>query len=196
MPTERDIEKAFAQDLPPRLEVRIVRALRRITREVDRHSHHLKQVFNITTPQLVCLNSVNLNGPMTLSSLATDVSLGMSTTAGIVDRLISRGLVKRQQCKSDRRKVDITITSSGNSLILAAPTLLHERFNDAFCKLSQSEQITLTQSLEKVVDLMNAATGESFVKDLHFQETSGVSAEPGQAKQLAASNMKKTIRGA
>lgn len=142
-------------------EVRILRSLRKIIRAVDMHSRRLHRDCNITTPQLICLHSLMDGNPKTLSELAEDISLGMSTTTGIVDRLVARKMVNRAQSSHDRRKIALTITETGKELALAAPELLQKQFSDAFEHLSELEQATLTLSLEQVVLMMGACELDS-----------------------------------
>ena len=102
-------------------DTRILRALRKIIRAVDIHSRKLNKEFKITTPQLICLHSLRDSGPMTLSQLANDVSLGTSTTTGIVDRLVTKQFVTRTRSEQDRRKISLVITEAGQKLIELAP---------------------------------------------------------------------------
>lgn len=142
-------------------DIRILKSIRKIVRAVDMHSRYLHSEFKITTPQLICLHSLNSNGSMTLSELARDISLCMSTTTGIVDRLIVRELVSRQQSDQDRRKVAITITEAGRELIESTPELLQQQFIDSFSELTELEQATITLALEQVVSLMGVGDLDS-----------------------------------
>ncbi|MGE4285071.1 MAG: MarR family winged helix-turn-helix transcriptional regulator [Phycisphaerae bacterium] len=142
-------------------QVRILRSLRKIIRAVDIHSRRLHKEYNITTPQLICLHSLMDGKPKTLSELAEDISLGMSTTTGIVDRLVARKMVNRVQSSHDRRKIALTITETGKEVARTAPTLLQEQFSEAFEELSELEQATLTLSLEQTVSMMGACELDS-----------------------------------
>jgi len=135
-------------------DLRILRSIRKIIRAVDIHSRKLYQEHRITTPQLICLYCLGREGPMTLSRLAGEVCLGVSTTNGIVDRLEGKGLLTRTRSLKDRRKVDLAITEDGRDLITAAPGLLQEQFARSLRALSESEQAAITLSLERVVVLM------------------------------------------
>lgn len=135
-------------------DLRILQSIRKIIRAVDIHSRKLYHNHKITTPQLICLYCLQSKGPMTLSQLAKEVSLGASTTNGIVDRLESRGLITRTRSVQDRRKVDLVITQEGGALTDAAPTLLQDQFAEALRRLSEEEQAAITLSLERVVELM------------------------------------------
>ena len=137
-------------------ETRVLRAIRKIIRAVDIHSRRLNKDFRITTPQLICLHALGQRESTTLNQLANEVSLGASTTTGIVDRLQAKGLVSRTRSQQDRRKLELSITDSGREMLACTPTLLQERFSQAFSVLTQQVQAQLTESLEKVVTLMNA----------------------------------------
>ena len=92
--------------------------------------------------------------PTTLSRLAEEVSLGVSTTNGIVDRLETKGLLTRTRSRQDRRKVDLTITSTGGELTQTTPELIQDRFSIELRRLPELEQAAITLSLERVVELM------------------------------------------
>lgn len=135
---------------------RILLALRRIIRAVDIHSRRLNDEFKITSPQMICICSLSKKPSMTLSELATDVNLSISTVNGIVDRLENKGLLTRTRSTQDRRKVVIKLTDEGNEILKRAPSLLQERFSQSLKELSALEQATLTIALERIVEMMGA----------------------------------------
>ena len=135
---------------------RILRALRRIIRAVDIHSRKLNTELNITAPQMICLCSLAKKESMTLSELASDINLGISTVNGIVDRLEIKGFLTRTRSTQDRRKVVLKITEKGLETKKRSPNLLQERFTKSFRELTTLEQATLTLSLEKIVEMMGA----------------------------------------
>ncbi len=136
--------------------LRIFRALRRIIRAVDIHSRKLNSEFKITAPQMICLYSLARQDKMTLSELAKEVSLGVSTVNGIVDRLEEKELLTRNRSKEDRRKVLLEPTDAGRELTIAAPSLLQNRFSDRLKNLPELEQAAIALSLERIVQLMEA----------------------------------------
>jgi DNA-binding MarR family transcriptional regulator len=137
-------------------DLRILQSLRRIIRAVEIHSRKLGQSHRITGPQLGCLLAIREAGPVTTTWLAHHVYLSPSTVVGIVDRLEEKDLIVRQRSRSDRRQVQIGITEKGEELAASAPSLLQDTLADALKKLPEPEQVSITLSLEKVVDLMEA----------------------------------------
>jgi DNA-binding MarR family transcriptional regulator len=52
-------------------------------------------------------------GPMTMSEVSAKVGLALSSTTGLIDRLVERKLVERTRPESDRRTVRVRITTRG-----------------------------------------------------------------------------------
>ncbi len=131
-------------------------SLRQIIRSIDLHSKRLVKLFGLTGPQLVILQEVSRTDLTTASELARASSLSQATVTGILDRLESRGLVSRQRSQSDRRRVHVTITTSGENLLDGAPPLMQESFTEQFDRLQEWEQHMILSSLKRVVALTNA----------------------------------------
>jgi len=137
---------------------RILLSLRRIASAVDAYSRKLAAEHNITGPQLMCLYSIVKNGPLTLSMLSKRYSLSPSTVTGIIDRLESKGFATRARSDPDRRKVLITATDAGSALVSKAPSPLQDKLIAAIKGLPEAEQGAITNSLERIVDLMQVGS--------------------------------------
>lgn len=133
---------------------RVLMSLRRIIRAVDIYSRKLNSEFKITAPQLICLYSLSRHDGVTLSELAQEVTLGVSTVNGIVDRLEAKKLLSRIRSTEDKRRVTISITDEGREVAKAAPALLQDRLANALRKLPELEQAAIALSLERIVELM------------------------------------------
>lgn len=137
-------------------DLRILRALRRITRSIALHSRQLAACSQITAPQLICLRAVIANGPMTATAISREIHVSPSTVVGILDRLEDKGLIRRERGREDRRIVFVSATEAGRALAAAAPSPLQKKLADALNALPELEQATITLSLERIVDLMEA----------------------------------------
>lgn len=144
-------------DIPEeRYDLKILQALRRIIRAVDIHSRSLNLEHNITAPQLITLLAVAEKGPLTLAAIAKEVHLSPSTLVGIIDRLEQKNYVRRDRSDRDRRRVHVSLTQQGRKFAESAPSPLQEKFADALSELSIEEQATISRSLQRVVELMEA----------------------------------------
>lgn len=81
--------------------------------------------FDISTQQFNVLRILKgMKGkPSSLQTIQQRMISKMSNTTRLVDKLIKKGYVQREQCEANRRKVDITITEEG---IKALDTINHE----------------------------------------------------------------------
>jgi DNA-binding MarR family transcriptional regulator len=135
-------------------ELRILQALRRITRALELHSRELAAGYSVTGPQLVCLLAVKEKGPLTPTAIAYEIHLSSSTVVGILDRLEEKGLVHRERDRIDRRQVKVAATEKGLALASRAPSPLQETLAMALTRLPELERIAIALSLERVAGLM------------------------------------------
>jgi DNA-binding MarR family transcriptional regulator len=157
-------------------DLRVLRALRRIMRAVDVYSRKLIAGYGITGPQLVCLSHIVKGGGITLSRLSRGMYMSPSTVNGILDRLEVKRLIQRERKDRDRRKVIVTATNEGKKVIAHAPSSLQDKLASAMQRLPEREQIALTTSIERIVDLMEIGYLDSspiLVKELKPAEEKG-----------------------
>ena len=73
----------------------------------------------------------------------------MSDTSRIVDRLVIKGLVKKEVCPTDKRLVDVLITEKGRKLLEKMEK--YEKEMDAILdRLNETEVRTLNELLDKI----------------------------------------------
>ncbi len=73
----------------------------------------------------------------------------MSDTSRIVDRLVLKGLAKKNICKNDKRLVDVSISTKGKKLLENIDKYESE-MDAVFGNLSQAEAKTLNNLLDKI----------------------------------------------
>ena len=105
----------------------------------------------ITHQQFNILRILRGNHPTPLSTLTIRERMidKMSDTSRIVDRLLSKGLVKKVICKKDRRLVDITITDKGLKLLEKLDGRQDE-MDGVLSNLSEKEASSLSKLLDKI----------------------------------------------
>jgi MarR family 2-MHQ and catechol resistance regulon transcriptional repressor len=108
---------------------------------------------DITPQQFNILRILRGSFPQPLSTLQIRERMveKMSDTSRIVDRLISKGLVKKVTCKSDRRLVDVIITDKGRKLLERLDTREPE-LDGIFGNLSEKDANMLSDLLDKLRD--------------------------------------------
>ncbi|MEP6711063.1 MAG: MarR family transcriptional regulator [Ferruginibacter sp.] len=73
----------------------------------------------------------------------------MSDTSRIVDRLLTKGLVKKNICANDKRLVDVSITDKGKKL-LEKIDAYNDDMDAVISNLSETEAKTLNKLLDKI----------------------------------------------
>jgi MarR family 2-MHQ and catechol resistance regulon transcriptional repressor len=105
----------------------------------------------VTPQQFNILRILRGSHPMPLSTLTIRERMidKMSDTSRIVDRLLSKSLVKKVICKKDRRLVDVTITDKGLKLLQKLDHKQNE-MDDILSNLSEKEASSLSKMLDKI----------------------------------------------
>lgn len=136
----------------------VLRALRRILRRVSLHSRQLVRSGGLTVPQALVLRAATGGGPtgLTVAQISAQVRLSPPTVTGILDRLERQGFILRERGIRDRRHVFIVPTESGKEQLAHVPQPLHESFIHRFEGLPEQERAQLLQSVERIVELMEA----------------------------------------
>lgn len=153
--TQQDIS-ANQEIADERYDLKILQSLRKIIRSVDIHSRKLSMQHDITAPQLITLLAVAKHTPLTIAAISKIVHLSPSTLVGVIDRLEAKQYVNRERGSTDRRQVMISITEEGKAFAASAPSPLQETLVEALKELSPLEQATISLSLERIVELMEA----------------------------------------
>lgn len=115
-----------------------------------------KELFeaeDITPQQFNILRILRGSFPEPLSTLQIRERMleKMSDTSRIVDRLITKGLVKKLVCKNDRRLVDVVITDKGKKLLERLDARQNE-IDGVLGNLSEKDANILSDLLDKIRD--------------------------------------------
>lgn len=106
---------------------------------------------DITPQQFNILRILRGSFPQPLSTLQIRERMleKMSDTSRIVDRLITKGLVKKVTCKTDRRLVDVIIADKGKKL-LERLDVRQDELDHVLTNLTEEEANQLSNLLDKI----------------------------------------------
>lgn len=113
-----------------------------------------KEIFvseDITPQQFNILRILRGSYPQPLSTLQIRERMidKMSDTSRIVDRLVTKGLVKKGTCKTDRRLVDVMISDKGKKLLERLDER-QEEMDNIIGNISKKEAAILSELLDKI----------------------------------------------
>jgi DNA-binding MarR family transcriptional regulator len=132
----------------------IILSLRKIMQYMDIHSKKLSKLYGLTVPQIICLYEIYEHGPICISEISKNIFLSASTIVGIIDRLEENHFVTRTRKSNDRRIIYLSITEKAKIFLTTSPELLHNKLDQFINDMSSTEQLTLTHSIEGVVNML------------------------------------------
>lgn len=98
-----------------------VDAFRRILRELRLHARRGEVATGLSPSQAFVLSMIAQRPRASVNEIAQATVTDRSSAAAVLDRLVERGHVVREQAESDRRRAEFTITARGRRAMLRAP---------------------------------------------------------------------------
>lgn len=108
---------------------------------------------DLSVPQFRALAYINSNDGSSLSSLANHIGLTLPSMSKLVDGLVSRGLVARDEYLEDRRRICLRITLQGKSELETVHDQTEAFLSDKMSGLTPEDLAKITQSLQILKDL-------------------------------------------
>ena len=110
--------------------------------EVARHE--------LTSMEFGILEALYHKGPMILGDIQKKILVTSGGITYLVDRLVTKGLVKRQECPEDRRARYAVLTPAGSALIHAIFPAHARAIARAVSGLTASERVEATTLMRKL----------------------------------------------
>ena len=111
---------------------------------------------NISFAQFFLLAALDRGEALTMSEIAARMRHTTAAATGLVDRLENLGYVNRCHATDDRRKVLVTITSRGSSLVTHIKDDMIRNLNTTMTHLTADEQQAWLQVYRKVHCIVQA----------------------------------------
>lgn len=111
--------------------------------ESVKNSEICSQLENISRNDIQTLMAIGSNQDMTMSDIAENMAVTLSTSTNAIDRLIKKSYVKRSVSEEDRRQVIINLSSKGKKLY------------EELVKLALEYMVSMTNCLtEREIDML------------------------------------------
>ena len=147
--TEGEVAQAL------KLWIVLTRAFQSIGTRVDEHvAQH-----GLTTTEFGILEVLLHKGPLLLGDIQRKILVTSGGITYLVDRLVQKGLVKREECPSDRRARYAVLTPAGDALIRGVFPEHAAMIALAVAGLDADEQAVATKLLRKLG--LSAAAGDA-----------------------------------
>ncbi len=109
----------------------------------------------LTVSQSYSLRQLYFRGARTMSELAAELQVQLSTMTGVVDQLEAKRLVQRVRHPSDRRSLHVTLTVRGRKLYQAAHEAFLSHLEPLFQGRSPAEREKILSFLADVIQTMH-----------------------------------------
>ncbi|NRF68374.1 MarR family transcriptional regulator [Aquincola sp. S2] len=106
---------------------------------------------DLTHAQWVPLYKLAKGDCSTMAELARDVALDPGAMTRALDRLETKGLLKRVRSEDDRRVIKLELTAEGEEVAHLVPAVLAEVFNAHLAGFTKAEWSTLVGLLQRLV---------------------------------------------
>lgn len=101
-------------------------------------SRHIRSL-RLTPAQFDIIATLGDTGGMTCAELSATTLVTKGTLTGVLDRLVAKGLIRREAVESDRRRVNVRLTDKGTA-VFRKSFAAHIAFLRPFFQQAMSEK--------------------------------------------------------
>lgn len=127
-----------------------------------------------TLSQLKLLKMVARTNAGTISEIASFLSVSNAAASKAIDRLVRKGLVRRQEREEDRRAIKLSLTPEGAKILERFEDILYETLDGLFQRFTQEDLTAVGNLLDRLsADLVDAGARTSdlcFRCGIYFRE--------------------------
>jgi len=113
---------------------------------------------DLSVPQFRILAFVNRQPGASLSDVAEHAGLTLPSTSTSIDRLVGRNLIVRETSKTDRRRVTLSLTAAGKTLLKSARKGTQTYLAERLSTLSADERKIIMRAMQTLQPLFTSET--------------------------------------
>jgi DNA-binding MarR family transcriptional regulator len=152
----------------------VLESIRRLVQGLRVAARAAENELGLSGAQLFVLQKLGEGEKMSVNALAEKTCTHQSSVSVVVQRLVEKGLVRRQAAADDRRRVELTLTAGGRKLLAKSPAAAQDRIMAAMKSMVPAGRKQLAQRLGELLDQMGLDTGPA---PMIFEEES----KPGRS---------------
>ncbi|NEW38344.1 MarR family transcriptional regulator [Nocardia cyriacigeorgica] len=139
-------------------EMELALAIRELVRRVDVYrGERAAAIGGVAVTDIVALGHLFVDGPQSPTELSGRLRVTTASVTELVDRLEHRGWISRAPHPHDRRRILVSLTDTGRTLITEAYRDLGARLAPAFTGLSRTEQLAVMSFLRLAAQALNGS---------------------------------------
>ncbi|HUQ20816.1 MAG TPA: MarR family transcriptional regulator [Gemmatimonadaceae bacterium] len=134
--------------------MKVLEAMLSINQSIRVSARAIEQEVGVSSAQLLILQCLADEPAQSINDLAANTFTHQSSVSMVVSRLYEKGLVRRSPSDRDARRVSVSLTAPGMSIVRRTPSTAHSRLLGVLKTLSASELKNLRMSLTQVADMI------------------------------------------
>jgi len=132
----------------------VLRQFRIVIRSIKRHYQWVEQRCGMSGAQLWAMERIAAAPGISPGDLARQLAIHPSTASNLIARLEELGVIKRGRRSRDQRRVHLSLTAKGASVLRKAPRPLKGVLQQALTEMSPASLAALQRHLDDLLALM------------------------------------------
>ncbi len=135
--------------------------LRHIVRTLREASRDAERVVGLSAAQLFVLQRLAGGVALSVNELAARTFTHQSSVSVVVAKLARRGLVTRERAADDARRLEVSLTPAGRTVLSRAPAATQDRLIAALALMGRATRDRLARDLHELLDVMGVERGHA-----------------------------------
>ncbi len=144
----------------------VLKQFRELFRVSQQHFQRIESNCGVSGAQLWALSELAGGPGLTVSQLARKMSIHLSTSSNLLDKLEAHGYVRRERGSDDQRTVHLYLTASGQQVLEKAPRPVEGVIPDALAKMPAGALQSLQRNLSLLLDLASVRNPKAALRPL------------------------------
>jgi DNA-binding MarR family transcriptional regulator len=155
-----------AADADAAMATAVLLQFRELFRVSQQHFQRIESNCGVSGAQLWALSELKATPGLTVSGLARALSIHLSTSSNLLDKLEAQELIRRERNSADQRLVRVYLTTAGQQVLRKAPKPAAGVIPDALSKMPESALRTLKRDLDLLLQLASVRNPDAAMKPL------------------------------
>jgi DNA-binding MarR family transcriptional regulator len=146
--------------------IAVLQHFRELFRVSQQHYQRIESSCGVSGAQLWALSELASAPGLTVSGLAERMSIHLSTSSNMLDKLEAQGLVRRERSSQDQRVVHVHLTADGKRLVAKAPKPAQGIIPDALSRMPPQALRNLKRELNRLLEMASLRDAKAAMKPL------------------------------
>jgi DNA-binding MarR family transcriptional regulator len=132
----------------------VLNAFRSLVKDLRAADREAVRLYGLGSAQIYVLRCLAVGEPLSVNGLADKAFSDQSTISLIVSKLVARGLIVSERSESDARRVELTLSAKGRSVVRRLPLAFQENFVGSLQRLPEARVKLLARLLNELLNEM------------------------------------------